>query len=123
LVQRTQWACLVYYRTLADSVTRLLSILSKTLAALVFCFAAVFLLDYACGIRIPDLNVFFLPASTGQRLTLYAARPTAERNDQFVVRVCASDIPPPLKLAEKGIPNKCSGRGRVANRCRFQLFG
>jgi hypothetical protein len=45
-------------------------ILSKTLSALVFCFAAVFLLEYACGIRIPDLDVFFLPDSSGQRLTL-----------------------------------------------------
>jgi hypothetical protein len=53
-------------------------ILSKILAAFVFCFAAVFLLEYACGIRIPDLNVFFLPDSSGQRLTRYAARPTPQ---------------------------------------------
>lgn len=53
-------------------------ILSKTLAAVVFCFAAVFLLEYACGIRVPDLDVFFLPDSSGQRPTLYAARPTPQ---------------------------------------------
>ena len=51
-------------------------ILSKTLSTLVFCFAAVFLLEYACGIRVPDLDIFFLPDSSGQRVTLYAARPT-----------------------------------------------
>jgi hypothetical protein len=53
-------------------------ILSKTLSALVFCFAAVFLLEYACGIRVPALDVFFLPDSSGQRLTLYAARPSPQ---------------------------------------------
>jgi len=53
-------------------------ILSKTLAAVVFCFAAVFLLEYACGIRVPDLDVFFLPDPSGQRATLYAARPTPQ---------------------------------------------
>jgi hypothetical protein len=51
-------------------------ILAKTLAAVVFCFAAVFLLEYASGIRVPDLDIFFLPDSTGQRTTLYSARPT-----------------------------------------------
>ena len=51
-------------------------ILSKTLATVVFCFAAVFLLEYVCGIRVPDLDIFFLPDSSGQRVTLYAARPT-----------------------------------------------
>jgi hypothetical protein len=51
-------------------------ILSKALSAVVFCFAAVFLLEYACGIRVPDLDIFFLPDSSGQRVTLYSARPT-----------------------------------------------
>jgi hypothetical protein len=51
-------------------------ILSKTLSVLVVCFAAVFLLEYASGIRVPDLDIFFLPDSSGQRVTLYAARPT-----------------------------------------------
>jgi hypothetical protein len=51
-------------------------ILAKTLAAVVFCFAAVFLLEYASGIRVPDLDIFFLPDSSGQRSTLYSARPT-----------------------------------------------
>ncbi len=51
-------------------------IVSRALSAVVFCFAAVFLLEYACGIRVPDLDIFFLPDSSGQRATLYAARPT-----------------------------------------------
>lgn len=51
-------------------------ILSRTLAIVVFCFAAVFLLEYASGIRVPDLDIFFLPDSSGQRVTLYAARPS-----------------------------------------------
>jgi hypothetical protein len=51
-------------------------ILSKALSVLVICFAAVFLLEYACGIRVPDLDIFFLPDVSGQRATLYAARPT-----------------------------------------------
>jgi hypothetical protein len=51
-------------------------ILSRTLAIVVFCLAAVFLLEYASGIRVPDLDIFFLPDSSGQRVTLYAARPT-----------------------------------------------
>ena len=51
-------------------------ILSKALSALVFCFAAVFLLEYASGIHVPDLDIFFLPDLSGQRVTLYAARPT-----------------------------------------------
>ena len=52
------------------------TILSKDLCALVICFAAVFLLEYACGIRVPDLDIFFLPDASGQRVTLYAARPS-----------------------------------------------
>jgi hypothetical protein len=52
------------------------TILAKTLSAVVFCFASVFLLEYACGIRVPDLDIFFLPDASGQRVTLYAARPT-----------------------------------------------
>lgn len=51
-------------------------ILSKTLSTVVFCFAAVFLLEYASGIRVPDLDIFFLPDSSGQRVSLYSARPT-----------------------------------------------
>jgi hypothetical protein len=51
-------------------------ILPKTLAALVVCFAAVFLLEYASGIRVPDLDIFFLPDASGQRVILYAARPS-----------------------------------------------
>ena len=51
-------------------------ILSRTLATVVFCLAAVFLLEYASGIRVPDLDIFFLPDSSGQRVTLYAARPS-----------------------------------------------
>src|SRR6202048_449092 len=43
-------------------------ILSRTLAIVVFCFAAVFLLEYASGIRVPDLDIFFLPDSSGQRV-------------------------------------------------------
>jgi hypothetical protein len=51
-------------------------ILSRALSVLVICFAAVFLLEYACGIRVPDLDIFFLPDASGQRVTLYAARPS-----------------------------------------------
>jgi len=51
-------------------------IVSKTLALLVFCFGAVFLLEYASGIRVPDLDIFFLPDVTGQRIGQYSARPT-----------------------------------------------
>ena len=53
-------------------------IFSKTLSIIVICFCAVFLLEYACGIRVPDLDIFFLPDSSGQRLTLYAARPSPQ---------------------------------------------
>ena len=53
-------------------------ILSRTLAIVVFCFAAVFLLEYASGIRVPDLDIFLLPDSSGQRVTLYAARPSPQ---------------------------------------------
>jgi hypothetical protein len=56
----------------------ILVILSKTLSVLVLCFCSVFLLEYACGIRVPDLDIFFLPDSSGQRVTLYAARPTPQ---------------------------------------------
>jgi hypothetical protein len=51
-------------------------ILSTALSTVVFCFAAVFLLEYACGIRVPDLDLFFLPDSSGQGV--YAARPTPQ---------------------------------------------
>ena len=53
-------------------------ILSRTLAIVVLCFAAVFLLEYASGIRVPDLDIFLLPDSSGQRVTLYAARPSPQ---------------------------------------------
>jgi hypothetical protein len=53
-------------------------ILSRTLAVVVFCFAGVFLLEYASGIRVPDLDIFLLPDASGQRVTLYAARPTMQ---------------------------------------------
>jgi uncharacterized membrane protein SirB2 len=52
------------------------TIISKTLALLVFCFCAVFLLEYASGIRVRDLDIFFLPDVTGQRVAQYSARPT-----------------------------------------------
>jgi hypothetical protein len=52
------------------------TIISKALALLVFCFGAVFLLEYASGIRVPDLDIFFLPDVTGQRVAQYSARPT-----------------------------------------------
>jgi hypothetical protein len=52
------------------------TIISKTLALFVFCFCAVFLLEYASGIRVPDLDIFFLPDVTGQRVAQYSARPT-----------------------------------------------
>jgi hypothetical protein len=53
------------------------TIVSKSLALLVFCFASVFLLEYASGIRAPDLDIFFLQDVSGQRLSQYSARPTA----------------------------------------------
>ena len=52
------------------------TIISKTLALLVFCFGAVFLLEYVSGIRVPDLDIFFLPDVSGQRVAQYSARPT-----------------------------------------------
>ena len=52
------------------------AIISKALAVIVLCFGAVFLLEYASGIRAPDLDIFFLPAISGQRVTQYSARPT-----------------------------------------------
>jgi hypothetical protein len=52
------------------------TILAKTLSTVVFCFAAIFLLEYASGIRVPDLDIFFLPDASGQRFSLYSARPT-----------------------------------------------
>jgi hypothetical protein len=52
------------------------TILSKTLSTVVFCFATVFLLEYASGIHVPDLDIFFLPDASGQRFSLYSARPT-----------------------------------------------
>jgi len=52
------------------------NIVSKSLALFVLCFGAVFLLEYASGIRVPDLDIFFLPTASGQRITQYSARPT-----------------------------------------------
>ena len=52
------------------------AVISKTLALLVFCFGAVFLLEYLSGIRVPDLDIFFLPDVSGQRVAQYSARPT-----------------------------------------------
>jgi hypothetical protein len=52
-----------------------LIILSKSLCAIVVCFSTVFLLENATGIRFSDLDIFFLPDATGQRVVLYAARP------------------------------------------------
>ena len=52
------------------------AIISKALALLVFCFAAVFLLEYTSGIRVPDLDIFFLPDVGGQHVAQYSARPT-----------------------------------------------
>jgi hypothetical protein len=53
-----------------------LIILSKSLSAIVVCFSTVFLLEYATGIRFPDLDIFFLPDATGERVVLFAARPS-----------------------------------------------
>jgi len=50
-------------------------IVSKALGICVFCLGAVFLLEYLCGVRVPDLDLFFLPDSTGYRATLFSARP------------------------------------------------
>lgn len=50
-------------------------IVSKALGVCVFCFGAVFLLEYLCGVRVPDLDLFFLPDATGYRATLFPARP------------------------------------------------
>jgi hypothetical protein len=50
-------------------------IVSKALGVCVFCFGAVFLLEYLCGVRVPDLDLFFLPDTTGYRVTLSSARP------------------------------------------------
>jgi hypothetical protein len=52
------------------------TIISKALALVVLCFGAVFLLEYASGIRAPDLDIFFLPTISGHRVAQYAARPT-----------------------------------------------
>src|SRR6516164_8575435 len=50
-------------------------IVSKALGVCVFCFGAVFLLEYLCGVRVPDLDLFFLPDTTGYRVTPSSARP------------------------------------------------
>jgi hypothetical protein len=52
------------------------TVISKSLALLVFCFGAVFLLEHLSGIRVPDLDIFFLPDVGGQRVAQYSARPT-----------------------------------------------
>ncbi len=53
-----------------------LAVIPKVICALVICTAVVFLLEYATGIRFPDLDAYFLPVSTGPRVTIYAARPS-----------------------------------------------
>lgn len=53
-----------------------LAVISKVVCALVLCSNVVFLLEYATGIRFPDLDIFFLANATGDRFSLYAARPT-----------------------------------------------
>jgi len=53
-----------------------LTVISKVLCALVLCSNVVFLLEYATGIRFPDLDIFFLPDATTGRISLYAARPS-----------------------------------------------
>jgi len=50
-------------------------IVSKALGICVFCLGAVFLLEYLCGVRVPDLDLFFLPDTTGYRVTPSSARP------------------------------------------------
>jgi hypothetical protein len=54
------------------------TVVSKTLGVVVLCFATVFLLEYLSGIRMPDLDIFFLPDAVGQRVTLYSARPCSQ---------------------------------------------
>ncbi len=51
-------------------------VISKVLCALVICSGVVFLLEYATGIRFPDLDTFFLLDATGRQISPYAARPT-----------------------------------------------
>ena len=63
--------------------------------SVVFCFAAVFLLEYACGIRVPDLDLFFLPDSSGQRVTLYAARPSPQSAITSLLFAVALIVYPP----------------------------
>jgi len=53
-----------------------LAVISKVVCALVLCSNVVFLLEYATGIRFPDLDIFFLPDATSGRISLYAARPS-----------------------------------------------
>jgi hypothetical protein len=55
-----------------------LVIVSRVLCALVICCSVVFLLEYATGIRFPDLDIFFLPDSARRRVSFYAARPSPE---------------------------------------------
>jgi hypothetical protein len=54
------------------------TVVSKTLGVVVLCFATIFLLEYVSGIRMPDLDIFFLPDAVGQHVTLYSARPCSE---------------------------------------------
>src|SRR5271166_5279008 len=49
-----------------------LAVISKTLALLVFCFAAVFILEHLSGIRVPDLDIFLLPDAGVQRVAQYS---------------------------------------------------
>ena len=80
------------------------------------------LLEYACGIRVPDLDVFFLPDSSGHRAMLYAARPTAQSATTSLLFASALLIfHRGFDLAEEGIPSRRSGRARVASPCKFWL--
>lgn len=54
------------------------AIVSKTLGVCVFCFATIFLLEYLCGIRLPDLDRFFPLNPTDHRIMLHSARPTPQ---------------------------------------------
>jgi hypothetical protein len=54
------------------------TVVSKTLGVVVICFATIFLLEYISGIRMPDLDLFFLPDGIGHHVTLYSARPCSQ---------------------------------------------
>jgi hypothetical protein len=54
-----------------------LTVISKVFCALVLCSNVVFLLEYATGIRFPDLDIFFLPDATSAQISPYVVRPTS----------------------------------------------